>query len=231
MNTIGIIGAMDEEVELIKGTMTVEKTVEKAGCTFLSGKIEGKNAVVVRCGIGKVNAAMCTQILIDIFNVDAVINTGVAGGLADGISVGDVIISKDALQHDMDCSPLGDPKGTIPRMETSIFKADETLMNAAKLASEKAIDGKTAFGRVVSGDQFIADAELKKVLKNDFGGACAEMEGAAIAHICCLNKVPYVIIRNISDTADGSADISFAEFCKTAVKHSGSIVLEMMKNL
>ena len=114
MNIFGIIGAMDEEVELIKNSMIIDKTVEKAGCTFLLGKINDKNVVVVRCGIGKVNAAMCTQILIDIFNVDAVINTGVAGAIADGIKVGDVIVSEDALQHDMDCSPLGDPIGVIP---------------------------------------------------------------------------------------------------------------------
>lgn len=231
MKKIGIIGAMDEEVELIKSTMTVENTVEKAGCTFLVGKIEGKDTVVVRCGIGKVNAAMCTQILIDLFNVDAVINTGVAGAVAEGITVGDVIISSDALQHDMDCSPLGDPIGVIPRMPESIFKADERLVKLAFDASSKVISGKTLTGRVVSGDQFIASKEVKDKLVKNFNGSCAEMEGAAIAHICYMNSVPYVIIRNISDSADGSADVSFVEFCKEAVIHSGKIVLEMMKNI
>lgn len=231
MKKIGIIGAMDEEVELIKSTMTVENTVEKAGCTFLVGKIEGKDAVVVRCGIGKVNAAMCTQILIDLFNVDAVINTGVAGAVAEGITVGDVVISSDALQHDMDCSPLGDPIGVIPRMPESIFKADERLVKLAFDASSKVISGKTLTGRVVSGDQFIASKEVKDKLVKNFNGSCAEMEGAAIAHICYMNSVPYVIIRNISDSADGSADVSFVEFCKEAVIHSGKIVLEMMKNI
>ena len=231
MKKIGIIGAMDEEVELIKSTMTVENTVEKAGCTFLVGKIEGKDAVVVRCGIGKVNAAMCTQILIDLFNVDAVINTGVAGAVAEGITVGDVVISSDALQHDMDCSPLGDPIGVIPRMPESIFKADERLVKLAFDASSKVISGKTLKGRVVSGDQFIASKEVKDKLVKNFNGSCAEMEGAAIAHICYMNSVPYVIIRNISDSADGSADVSFVEFCKEAVIHSGKIVLEMMKNI
>lgn len=231
MKRIGIIGAMDEEVELIKSTMSIESTLEKAGCVFLAGKIEGIEAVVVRCGIGKVNAAMCTQILIDIFNVDAVINTGVAGAIADGITVGDVVISIDALQHDMDCSPLGDPVGIIPRMPESIFRADETLMKLAFDASSKVIDGKTVYGRVVSGDQFIASKAVKDHLVECFKGSCAEMEGAAIAHICFMNSVPYVIIRNISDSADGSADVSFAEFCKEAVIHSGKIVLEMMKNI
>lgn len=231
MNTIGIIGAMDEEVALIKSAMNVESTIEKAGCIFLTGTIEDKKAVVVRCGIGKVNAAMCTQILIDLFNVDAVINTGVAGALADGITVGDVIVSEDALQHDMDCSPLGDPAGVIPRMKESIFKADKRLMDAAVEASKKVIEGRTALGRVVSGDQFIASMDIKNRLRDMFLGSCAEMEGAAIAHICYMNNVPYVIIRNISDAADGSADVSFAEFCRTAVEHSGRIVLEMLKNL
>ena len=231
MNIFGIIGAMDEEVELIKNSMIIDKTVEKAGCTFLLGKINDKNVVVVRCGIGKVNAAMCTQILIDIFNVDAVINTGGAGAIADGIKVGDVIVSEDALQHDMDCSPLGDPIGVIPRMKESIFKADKRLIDAAFSASKKIIEGNTSLGRVVSGDQFIADAELKNKLKTNFSAGCAEMEGAAIAHICYMNSVPYVIIRNISDSSDGSADISFTEFCKTAAEHSGKIVLEMLQNI
>lgn len=231
MKTIGIIGAMDEEVALIKSTMKVERTFEKAGCTFLSGTIDGKNAVVVRCGIGKVNAAMCTQILIDVFDVDAVINTGAAGALAGGITVGDVVISTDALQHDMDCSPLGDPIGVIPRMKESIFTADEELAKAAFEASEKVIEGKTVMGRIVSGDQFIANSDVKDKLLNVFKGSCAEMEGAAIAHICYMNEVPYVIIRNISDSADGSADVSFSEFCVTAAEHSGKIVLEMMKHI
>ncbi|MCD8036478.1 MAG: 5'-methylthioadenosine/adenosylhomocysteine nucleosidase [Clostridiales bacterium] len=231
MKTIGIIGAMDEELVLIKADMNIEKTVEKAKTTFFVGTIGDKNVVVVRCGIGKVNAAMCTQILIDDFSVDAVINTGVAGAVADGITVGDVIISKDALQHDMDCSPLGDPAGVIPRMNESIFKAADSLINVAKAASEKVISGKTAIGRVVSGDQFIASSETKVKLRDVFGGSCAEMEGAAIAHICYMNAVPFVVIRNISDSADGNADVSYAEFCVTAADHSGRIVLEMLKNI
>ena len=137
----------------------------------------------------------------------------------------------DALQHDMDCSPLGDPIGVIPRMPESIFKADERLVKLAFDASSKVISGKTLTGRVVSGDQFIASKEVKDKLVKNFNGSCAEMEGAAIAHICYMNSVPYVIIRNISDSADGSADVSFVEFCKEAVIHSGKIVLEMMKNI
>lgn len=231
MNIIGIIGAMEEETTLIKTAMEIENTINKAGCTFYIGKLENKTAVVVRSGIGKVNAAMCTQILIDDFKVEGVINTGAAGALADGITVGDVVISNDALQHDMDCSPLGDPIGVIPRMKESIFKADKTLVDAAFTASNKVIENKTIKGRIVSGDQFVASMELKKKLRDHFGGSCAEMEGAAIAHVCSVNNIPYVVIRNISDSADGSADVSFAEFCKTAADHSGKIVIEMMKNL
>ncbi|GFI62320.1 5'-methylthioadenosine/S-adenosylhomocysteine nucleosidase [Clostridiales bacterium] len=231
MNSIGIIGAMDEEVEAIKNAMSITETIEKAGCNFYVGKIDKKSVVVVRCGIGKVNAAMCTQLLIDIFGVNSVINTGVAGAIADGITVGDVVVSLDALQHDMDCSPLGDPVGTIPRMKESIFKADDAMINAAIMASESVISGKTTTGRIVSGDQFIADFDTKTILRNKFNGTCAEMEGAAIAHVCYLNKIPFVIVRNISDSADGSADVSFTEFCKTAAEHSGKIVLEMLKNM
>lgn len=231
MNTIGIIGAMEEEITLIKNAMVIESTVNKAGCTFYSGKIDNKTIVVVMSGIGKVNAAMCTQLLIDEFKVEAVINTGAAGALADGITVGDLVVSEDALEHDMDCSPLGDPKGTIPRMKESIFRADKKLIDAALKAANKVIDGKAITGRVVSGDQFIASTEARNELKSLFNGSCAEMEGAAIAHVCYVNEIPFVVIRNISDSADGSADVSFEEFCKTAADNSGKIVIEMMKNL
>ena len=231
MNNIGIIGAMSEELSLIKSVMSIEKTFEKAGYTFFSGKLGNKDIVLVLCGIGKVNAAVCTQLLIDTFSVEAVINTGVAGAVADGVTIGDVVISTDAQQHDMDCSPFGDPVGIIPRMDNSIFKADDTLIKAAANASEKIIKGKTITGRVVSGDQVIADSETKNRLKTLFNGSCAEMEGAAIAHVCYLNKIPFVIIRNISDSADEESGMDYYEFEKMAAHNSGSIVIEMMKNL
>ena len=231
VNTIGIIGAMDEEIDLIKRNITMTQAIDRAGCLFLEGKIGKKNVVVVKSGIGKVNAAMCAQILIDVFKVEAIINTGVGGSIAKDLAIGDVVISSDALHHDFDCSPLGDPIGVIPRLKESIFKADENLVQAAYNASVSTILGKTKIGRIVSGDQFIADDSTKEMLCIIFKGDCAEMEGAAIAQVCYLNKVPFVIIRNISDSADSKADITFGEFAKTAAEYSGRIVLEMLKNL
>lgn len=231
MNKIGIIGAMSEEIAHIKDVMNIESTFEKAGYKFFSGKLGNKNIILVLCGIGKVNAAVCTQLLIDTYSVEAVINTGVAGALADGVTIGDVVISTDAQQHDIDCSPFGDPVGTIPRMDNSIFKADDTLINAAVEAAKSTIEGNTFTGRIVSGDQVIADSETKNRLKTYFNGCCAEMEGGSIAQVCYLNKIPFVIIRNISDSADESADVDYPEFEKKAAYNSASIVIKMVKNL
>lgn len=231
MNKIGIIGAMSEELALIKDVMNVENTFEKAGYTFFSGTLGNKNVIVVLCGIGKVNAAVCTQLLIDTYSVDAVINTGVAGAVADGVTIGDVVISTEAQQHDLDCTAFGDPIGTIPRMDTSIFTADDRLIKAAVEAAEKTVKGKTFTGKVLSGDQAIGSQEAKNRLKTLFNGSCAEMEGAAIAHVCHLNKVPFVVIRNISDSADESSTMDYQEFEKMAAHNSGAIVIEMMKNL
>ena len=137
MNTIGLIGAMDEEVAILKEQMTDTKEMTKAGMTFVEGNLWGLKTVVVVSGIGKVNMAVCTQILIDIFSVDTVINTGVAGSLNNTLEIGDIVLSRCAQQHDMDVSPLGDPVGIIPRMDESIFAADETLVKLAKEACEK----------------------------------------------------------------------------------------------
>ncbi len=231
MNKIGIIGAMSEEIALIKNVMEIESTQEKAGYNFISGKLSDKDIVLVLCGIGKVNSAICTQLLIDLYSVDAVINTGVAGAIADGVSICDVVISTEAQQHDLDCSAFGDPVGTIPRMDTSIFKADETLINAAVAAAKSTVTGNVFTGRILTGDQAIGDSQSKNRLKTLFNGSCAEMEGGAIAHVCHLNKIPFVIIRNISDSADEQSDIAYYEFEKIAAHNSGTIVIEMLKNL
>ena len=183
MKKIGLIGAMDEEVAIIKEEMTNTNEVTKAGMTFVEGDFYGLKTVAVVSGIGKVNMAVCTQILCDDFHVTMVINTGVAGSLNNALDIGDIVLSSCAQEHDMDVSPLGDPVGIIPRMEQSIFTADETLVSLAKSACEKANpDIHCHIGKVVSGDQFIASAEKKNYLIETFHGDCAEMEGAAMAH-------------------------------------------------
>ena len=226
---IGIIGAIEEEVAHLKEAMQVEKTVERAAMTFVKGKLDGKDVVVVRSGIGKVNAGICAQILADLFEVDTLINTGVAGSLDAALDIGDIVISTDAIQHDMDVSALGDPVGQIPRMDTFAFPADERLVQLAVQANEEANpDIHTFTGRVVSGDQFVSDGAVKERLVTQFQAKCTEMEGAAIAQAAYLNKISCVIIRAISDKADNSSTMDYAAFEKQAITHTVRLVRNLM---
>lgn len=232
MNRIGIIGAMDEEVDILVDLMNVSEKIEKASLVFYKGILENKEVVLVRCGIGKVNAALCAQILISEFNVNAVVNTGVAGALNSELDVYDIVISTDAIQYDFDTTVFGYKKGIIPRMENSTFIANEKLVNAAYESSKDETKSyKVVKGRIVTGDRFISSKELKDELVEEFKAFCGEMEGAAIAHVCELNNTPFVIIRAMSDKADGSADIVYEEFVKDAAHNSKDIVLNMLKSI
>ena len=226
---IGIIGAMEEEVSSLKEEMDVQEIVEKAGMMFCKGILCGQKVVVVRSGVGKVNAGICAQILVDLFQVDLLINTGIAGSLDARIDIGDMVISTDALQHDMDASVFGDPVGQIPRLDTFSFPADEALARKAIRANEKANpDIRTFTGRIVSGDQFISSKEVKDRIVENFHPLCVEMEGAAIAQAAYLNKVSYVIIRAISDKADNSACMDYPTFEKKAIAHSVRLMKELL---
>lgn len=230
MKTIGIIGAMEVEVARLKEDMEIKREVKKAGMEFCEGTLMGQNAVVVRSGIGKVNAAVCTQILVDEFQVDAVINTGIAGSLNAEINIGDIVISTDVLHHDMDAVNFGYEPGQIPQMDVFSFVADETLASKAEaVCNEVNPEIKVFRGRVVSGDQFIADKAVKERITNLFHGFCTEMEGAAIAQAAYLNEVPFVVIRAISDKADDSATEDYPTFEKKAVEHSVRLVEGLMK--
>lgn len=229
---LGIIGAMDEEVAKVKEQMEDVETKQIASMEFLKGTVKGHPVVVVRSGIGKVNAAMCTQILADIYHVDAVINTGIAGSLNADINIGDIVLSTDALEHDMDAVAFGYPVGQIPRMDTLSFKADEQLQETAKEICEKVNPDVTVFeGRVVSGDQFISDKQKKEWLIENFAGYCTEMEGAAIAHAAYLNDIPFLIIRAISDKADDSASVDYPAFEAKAIEHSVRLLLALCEEL
>ena len=229
MSKIGIIGAMDLEVETLKSHMTNVNITKKAGMDFHEGTLNGASVVVVRCGIGKVNAALCVQILADLFQVTHLINTGVAGSLNAKLDIGDILISQDALHHDMDVSALGYPLGEVPQMGRLEFPADSRMMELAKTSCERVCDDIHAiYGRVVSGDQFISDGEVKDKLITVFHGDCAEMEGASIAHGAYLNGLPFVIIRAISDKADGSAQMDYPQFEKAAAEHSAKLVEDMV---
>ncbi|MDD3217646.1 MAG: 5'-methylthioadenosine/adenosylhomocysteine nucleosidase [Lachnospiraceae bacterium] len=232
MGHIGIIGAMDEEVAKIKENMSNIKITQKASMDFYEGTLNGKDVVVVRSGVGKVNAAVCTQILIDIFEVEAIINTGIAGSLRNEINIGDIVISTDVLHHDMNAVEFGYPKGQIPRMECLAFEGDEHLRKIAKVISGEVNPGVQVFeGRVVSGDQFIADDERKYQIVSDFAGYCTEMEGAAIGQAAYLNQIPFVIIRAISDKADHSANMDYPAFEKMAIENSVKLIQGMMESM
>ena len=229
---IGIIGAMEEEVASLKSEMADAKVTEFASMTFYKGTLCGKDTVVVRSGIGKVNAAICAQILVDKFGVDTLINTGIAGSLKAEINIGDIVVSTDAIQHDMDATGFGYEPGVIPRMPVSCFEADKRLVKAAEDACKEAVPEVGVFaGRIVSGDQFISDRQVKNRITAQFGGMCTEMEGAAIAQAAYLNSIPFVIIRAISDKADDSATVDYPTFERQAIAHSVALVENFVARL
>lgn len=222
---VGIIGAMDSEVELLKSKVEGAHTRELAGLAFVEGTLEGVDVVVVKCGVGKVNAAMCAQALVSVFGCNRIINTGVAGSLDNRIEIGDIVVSTDAVEHDMDVTPLGYAPGEHPDLRLVAFEADTALRSAVVVAAGE-LDGVNVFeGRVCSGDQFIGSAEAKKRIVSAFGGMCCEMEGAAIAHVCHVAGVPFVVVRAISDKADDSGNVDYPTFEKAAAAHCASIVL------
>lgn len=227
---LGIIGAMDEEVSKLKEKMTDVEIKKKASMDFYRGKLMGKDVVVVRSGIGKVNAGICTQILVDEYLVDGVINTGIAGSLNADINIGDMVLATDTVQHDVDATGFGYDLGVIPRMETSTFIADEKLRDLAKECCERVNpDIKVFCGRVVSGDQFVSDKAKKQYILENFKGYCTEMEGAAIAQAAYLNNIPFLIIRAISDKADDSATEDYPTFEAKAIEHSVKLMIELVE--
>ena len=229
---IGIIGAMEEEVEALRGKLTYVKTTSRASMDFYAGKMGNKEVVIVRSGIGKVNAGICTQILADLFQVDAVINTGIAGSLKAEINIGDIVVSTDLVHHDMDAVNFGYPLGQIPQMDTFSFKADEKLAELAEKACHEVNPEIQVFrGRIVSGDQFIAEKAVKERIAENFQGYCTEMEGAAIAQAAYLNEVPFVVLRAISDKADDSATMDYPTFEAKAAEHCVKLVEHFLELL
>ena len=232
MIKIAIIGAMELEVETLKAEMTVNNIVNRAGMDFYEGTLHGVSVVIVRSGVGKVNAALCVQILADCFHVSYIINTGVAGSLNAALDIGDILISRDALHHDVDATIFGYQPGEVPQLGLREFPADERLAALAKSSCEKVnTDIHAIIGRVVSGDQFVSDKSVKARLAELYRGDCTEMEGAAIAHGAYLNNIPFVIIRAISDKADDTAEVEYPVFEKAAAIHSAKLVEEMIKGI
>ena len=230
---LGIIGAMDIEVALLKEKMENVTVTSRTGMTFFEGTLEGLEAVVVQCGVGKVNAAMCTQILCDLFGVTHIVNTGVAGSLDAELDIGDLVISEDAMYHDFDCHVINDNYcvGQVPGMSVLAYPADKALGEAAFAAAEAVNPGHTRMGRVASGDQFVCGKTQKDYIIAHTGAKCTEMEGAAIAHTAWRNGVPFVIIRAISDKADDSAEMDYPTFEAIAAKRCAAVTMELAKKL
>lgn len=228
---IGIIGAMAEEVENLKAAMAVTNKVHKSSMDFYEGDLWGHRVVVVTCGIGKVNAAVCSQVIIDHFKVDKIINVGIAGGLREDIYPGDIVVAESLVQHDIDTTFFGDPLGQIPRLAVFDFVCDQSLVTAGKKAVENLKDANAFVGRIVSGDQFIHQADKLIQLKETFDAYACEMEGAAIGQVCHLNQVPFVVIRSISDNAINGSHMDYETFSILAIKHSTALLKDMLEHL
>jgi len=228
---LGIIGAMAVEIATLKENMIDMQQTERTGMVFYEGKLQDVDAVLVQSGIGKVNAAVCTQILCDCFGVTHVVNTGIAGSLLAELDIGDLVISRDAIHHDFDLRFWGRPIGQVPGFDVTAFPADEKMMELAFSAAEEVNPGHTRIGRVASGDQFICSKERKEKIIADTQGICAEMEGASIAHTAYRNGVPFVIIRAISDKADDSAEMDYPTFEAIAAQRCAQVTMAMAKNM
>ena len=229
---LGIIGAMSVEVETLKENIKGLKEVKRANMTFFEGELEKLPVVVVVCGVGKVNAALCVQALVDCFEVTHIVNTGVAGSLCAELDIGDFVISQDAMYHDFDCHSLSNqyPVGQVPGLAVRAFPADSALIEAAYGAAQTIHADHARIGRVASGDQFICDKKVKKKIIADTGALCTEMEGAAIAHAAWKNSIPFVVIRAISDKADDSAEMDYPTFEAIAAKRCAAVTQLMAKH-
>lgn len=258
---IGIIGAMPEETRILVEALQGAETIRSARQHYDVGTLEGVRVAITRAGIGKINAALCTQDMIDRFHPRGTVFTGVAGGILPISHIGDLVVSTHTVQHDYDISAFRGQRGFVPRpappsegylelisgveaafgreaMETLegslLIAADAQLRRLAGLAyDDLQNEGRRLphlyFGVVASGDQFIDDPGARASIQREFGAICAEMEGAATGYTCSLNRTPFVVIRSLSDCADGSAPESFDEFCSTAAENSAALVLRMLR--
>ena len=231
MTKLGIIGAMACEVEALKEKMENVTVGNHAGSEYFEGTLEGLPAVVVQCGVGKVNAAMCAQVLCSVYGVTHLVNTGIAGSLCAELDIGDLVVSKDAMYHDFEVTAFGYPHGKVPGMDVIAFPADETLMGYAFAAADSVNPGHAKIGRVASGDQFVCGKDQKNKIIEVTQALCTEMEGAAIAQTAYRNGIPFVILRAISDKADDSAEMDYPTFEAIAAEHCAKVTLTMAQRI
>ena len=231
MTKLGIIGAMELEVETLLEKMEEKSSRVMAKSTFYTGKLQGLDAVVVQCGVGKVNAAICAQILCSCFGVTHLVNTGIAGSLSAELDIGDLVVSRDAMYHDFDCVHFGYEMGRVPGMDVVAFPADAGMMDLAYAAAEAVNPGHTKVGRVASGDLFVAEKAAKEAIIAKTGALCTEMEGAAIAQTAYRNGIPFVILRAISDKADDSAEMDYPTFERIAAHRCADMTMHLAAQL
>ena len=227
---IGIIGAMDIEVESIKTLLSDIKTETISGAEFVIGKFSGKDVVVAKCGVGKVFAALCTEAMIIKFSPSVIINVGVAGCLTPELKIGDIVIARDVVQHDMDTSPLGDPVGMLSDINIVHIPTDEKVTGLLE-ESVKDAGFEHRAGTIASGDQFVASKEKKDYIKDNFGAISCEMEGGSIGHVCYVNKVPFAVLRAMSDVADDGATMDFPTFCKMAAENEVTVIKNFLSRI
>ncbi len=224
---LGIIGAMDVEVNLLKSKTENKKTISVAGIEFVIGTIENKTVCIARCSPGKVNAALCTQAMIDNFDVEKIINIGVACSLSEGVVIKSAVVATALCQYDFDTSATDGVKGLVIDGKVTI-DADEKLSSALEQAA-KASGAAVHRGIVATGDTFIASLAMKQSIADEFGAICGEMEGAAIAQVCYINKIPFAVLRTISDGGDESAQVDYPAFKEIAAKQSCEIMMNFLK--
>lgn len=221
---IGIIVAEIEEMEAVKGIMEDVNSIDIYNLKIYTGKINNKDSLLVRSGVGKVNSARVAQIITDKFDLSFIINIGSAGGLNEGLNIGDIVLGQTLVQHDFDVTAFGREKGFIP--ETGkFFESDKNLLQKCK--NIKIDNQKIVVGTIASGDMFLADSTLKEKIKQDFNATCVEMEGAAIAQVCALNKIPFIVIRSISDIPNGKNEIDFNEYLELASKNCAKFISQL----
>lgn len=227
MKKIGIIGALPVEIELLKAEMSIEKTTTVAGRTFFEGVLGNAYVVLTQSGIGKVNAASSSQVLASVFGVEMLINTGIAGALGGGVDVCDMVVSKNLVYHDFNADFV-----RIGISNFEAFEADEKMALIAKEVCENFSDNaKVHFGRIATGDEFVCERESKNAIFAKTNALCVEMEGAAIAHVACVNKIPFVVLRCISDNADDNAEMTYEEFEPIAANKCAKILVDILKKI
>lgn len=227
---IGIIAAMTVEMEKIQARMTVSDSETISGIEFVRGTLEGREVVAAVCGIGKVFAAVCTQTMILRYRPECIINTGVAGTLTDLLAIGDIAIADQVVQYDMDTSALGDPVGMVSGINQIYFPADVHAVAAAQQALRQ-LGLAFQTGTIASGDRFLSDSAVKTELHTHFGAIACEMEGGAIGHVCFVNRVPFLILRAISDGADPNAHMDYPAFTKLAADRSSKVLCALVQKL